>query len=284
MKCFFGSVISGFACVLAAHASEPVAEPSEAPKLEAQPAPLDTLRPALEGLSEGVQKDFSKDKPKRDNNLDGEPTAKTEEVIEQERRDWLKVGVLKLAGDYKPESELTEEEQAELEERRQSYYSPTLFVDHYAEQQASKKHLPEDDFQWANAHPLGGQGEDWALQWSASNEPQNAPSFEPRRENPYMQDAKLPTTTVIGDTPVTWRPQPMTDMTNYDEVQVSLLKNRDRMTLIGNPSLSPATLSTPSGDLTPTRALSIPVPAAGGSPLLQENQREERYFRAMDRF
>ncbi|WP_309379834.1 hypothetical protein [Cerasicoccus frondis] len=214
---------------------------------------------------------------------EAESSTETDLVLRREQKDWLTVGVQKLTGDYKPEANLSEEELLELEEKRASIYSPTLFVDHFARLEQAKGNdtpaKPAIELDWGE--PLAGQGQsplmDFTRGWTTSREPIVSVNTQPR-QNPYLQQLNLADATTSAMAPATpGMREPVAPVSNSWRQAASSV-DRKQPLLNGNSNTAP----------TAPTALATPANSPQTEPETPKSWRKEdiseKYFRNLDRF
>ncbi|MEO0793738.1 MAG: hypothetical protein AAFX93_01170 [Verrucomicrobiota bacterium] len=224
---------------------------------------------------------------------EAEQSTRTQREITRERRDWLAVGVQKLSGDYQTVSELSAEEEQELESLRESYYSPTMFVDHFARlENAEQVSRPEP------------------MDWNAVDEPELSPEFDwfsdrshqetvtgtierrqPSRPNPYLQRQSSQTREyqpVTGAQPDRFSTNPIQRPTGtpaLNEAKNSWVLPASKPEKSGV-SLSTLPNSSGIGANQSTRVSPVQTPTSGPetTPIRRKEDISEKYFRDLDRF
>lgn len=242
--------------------------------------PLESVSEALPSSLNGDFADKSTQSPK----LDAEEITETDLVLQRERENWLTVGVQKLSGDYQPEADLSAEELEELEEKRASYYSPTMFVDHFARiNEAQQTDNPGSqalkwDLQADGAEPLFQREKDFYTGWPQTQAGKLLPQPTPSRENPYLSSLNV-------------------DSARSNNVYMATSQRTEATTVRIPEARSPlsaptrerplAQSSTPSMTLD-TGSLATPAPQPASAPSqespLRREDISEKYFRNLDRF
>jgi len=242
-----------------------------------------SLEPVAEALPAKLNADFANESAKTD--LSPEEVSETDLVLQKEQQNWLTVGVQKLSGDYEPEAELSADEEDELADKRQSFKSPTLFVDHYARLQQARvasagTEKPELDLQFDYAPMPVGNEMDFYTGWREPLPPEPMSRQAASRENPYLRSLNLQPASTSNNVYMavpTWTETPTTRVPEARSPMAAPERERPLSQPAGPSVLTvPGLIATPAAQPAPASA---PV-----NPLREQNERQEKYFRNLDRF
>ncbi|GHB98930.1 hypothetical protein [Cerasicoccus arenae] len=239
--------------------------------------PTEALKPMVESIPEKALNPHSAKKATNTSTPTEEMTT-ADMVLRHEQKDWLAVGVMKLSGKYQPDSDLSAEEEEELEEKRLSFYSPTMFVDHFARLERAnggESTTPINDWSQIFHEPVLDRTLD--LSMDSAQVHMTTPEPAKTRVNPYMVGLQpKQSSPVIAEvlTPQ-WTDNTAAPQSNWQQ-SLGGDTTRSRPLLVGETeSILPqsANLASPAPTSTPSEATNR-----------RKKDVSEKYFRNLDRF